>query len=74
MANKKFTPEENALLNRLFVPNATENFNGIEIKNEEIALLDYFYGANAMQMYDKSKLAIGMLYKCNPKIVDAIFQ
>jgi hypothetical protein len=70
----KFTPHENALLNRLFVPKATENWNGITIKNEEIALLDYFYGANAMKMYDSAKLAIGMLYKCNPKIVDKIFQ
>ena len=70
----KFTAEETALLQRLFVPNATENFNGIEIKNEEIALLDYFYGANAMKLYDNAKLAIGMLYKCNPKIVDKILQ
>ena len=74
MANKKFTLEENDLLNRLFIPNSTENFKGIQIKNEEIALLDYFYGAHAMKMYDNSKLAIGMLYKCNPKIVDLIFQ
>ena len=74
MSNKKFTSKENELLAKLFIPNSKEDFNGIEIKNEEIALLDYFYGANAMKMYDNAKLAIGMLYKCNPKIVDAIFQ
>ncbi len=74
MKNKKFTQAENNLLSKLHIPNATENFNGVVIKNEEIALLDYFYGANAMKMYDNAKLAIGMLYKSNPKIVDVIFQ
>ncbi len=72
--NEKFTLEENLLLSRLSIPEAVEDFNGLKIKNEEIALLDYFYGANAMKLYDNAKLAIGMLYKCNPKIVDKIFE
>jgi hypothetical protein len=72
--DSRFTLEENILLNGLMIPNATENFRGISIKNEEIALLDFFYGANAVKMYDKAKLAIGMLYKCNPKLVDKIFE
>ena len=72
--DSRFTLEENLLLSRLSIPNATETFKGIEIKNEEIALIDYFYGANAMKMYDKAKLAIGMLYKCNSKLVDLIIE
>jgi hypothetical protein len=72
--DSRFTLEENLLLSKLTIPNATEKFEGFTIKNEEIALLDYFYGANAMKMYDKAKLAIGMLYKCNPKLVDKIIK
>jgi len=72
--DSRFTLEENRLLSNLSIPNSTEEWKGISIKNEEIALLDYFYGANAMKLYDNAKLAIGMLYKCNPKIVDKIFQ
>jgi hypothetical protein len=71
--DSRFTLEENRLLSNLSIPNSTEQWKGISIKNEEIALLDYFYGANALQMHDKAKLAIGMLYKCNPKLVDLIF-
>lgn len=72
--DNRFTLEENRLLGSLSITNAVEEWNGISIKNEEIALLDYFYGANAMKMYDKAKLAIGMLYKCNPKLVDLIMK
>ncbi len=70
----RFSLEENRLLNSLSIPNSTEEWKGVTIKNEEIALLDYFYGANAMKLYNNAKLAIGMLYKCNPKLVDKIFE
>ena len=72
--DSRFTLEENRLLMNLSIPNSTEEWKGITIKNEEIALLDYFYGANAMKLYDNAKLAIGMLYKCNPKLVDLIME
>lgn len=72
--DSRFTLEENRLLTSLSIPKSTENWKGITIKNEEIALLDYFYGANAMNMNDRAKLAMGMLYKCNPKLVDKIFE
>jgi hypothetical protein len=72
--DSRFTLEENRLLANLSIPNSTEQWKGITIKNEEIALLDYFYGVNAMKMYDKAKLVIGMLYKCNPKLVDLILE
>lgn len=72
--DSRFTLEENRLLANLSIPNSTEEWKGVTIKNEEIALLDYFYGANAMKLYDNAKLAIGMLYKCNPKLVDLIVE
>ncbi len=72
--DSRFTLEENRLLMNLSIPNSTEQWKGITIKNEEIALLDYFYGVNAMKMYDKAKMVIGMLYKCNPKLVDLILE
>lgn len=72
--DSRFTLEENRLLANLSIPNSTEEWKGVTIKNEEIALLDYFYGVNAMKMYDKAKLVIGMLYKCNPKLIDLILE
>ena len=72
--DSRFTLEENRLLSNLLIPKSTENWKGITIKNEEIALLDYFYGANAIGLTSNAKLAIGMLYKCNPILVDKIFE
>jgi hypothetical protein len=68
--NGKFTLEENRLLTNLVVPNSSEKWRGITIKNEEIALLDYFYGATLLGFYHNANLAMNMLRKCNPKIVD----
>jgi len=67
--NGKFTLEENRLLASLIIPNSSEKWRGITIKNEEIALLDYFYGATLLG-FGNANLAMNMLRKCNPKIVD----
>ena len=71
--NNKFTSEENKLLKQLFIPNWTEDWEGIKIKNEEIALLDFVYGAIYCGQIKNAKLATTMLAKCNPEIVKKLY-